>query len=309
MTPDYSFDPMEAQKVMPNPNDPYYRPQGLYYAHPAQQQQQQQQLNVPVSHHQQQHPLHQQQQQQGPSQYYSMPLPMQPQDGLLMENPYQVINQEMQPDPSYAVDLVTPITPHPAPMSSAQSSSSTTATNASLASVTKGKKKYPCPHAARFACTDTFTTSGHAARHGKKHTGEKNIHCPTCNKAFTRKDNMKQHERTHKNRDSISGPPPAKKRSDSIAASQASLADGNAEPEFEPMDTEDSGVGRATRPPMRRSGLTDVLLNFPPSDLSIDTSMASRPELDRKFSGGSLDGEGESPGLDALAMAASGLTG
>ncbi|KAK5104240.1 hypothetical protein LTS08_002127 [Lithohypha guttulata] len=57
--------------------------------------------------------------------------------------------------------------------------------------VSAGKKnKYP----------STFTTSGHAARHGKKHTGEKGVHCPVCDKAFTRKDNMKQHERTHKNR-------------------------------------------------------------------------------------------------------------
>ncbi|KAI4181921.1 MAG: hypothetical protein L6R41_006328 [Letrouitia leprolyta] len=61
------------------------------------------------------------------------------------------------------------------------------------------KKKFPCPHAAKFNCSDTFTTSGHASRHGKKHTGEKSVICPTCKKAFTRKDNMKQHERTHKN--------------------------------------------------------------------------------------------------------------
>ncbi|KAL8936231.1 MAG: hypothetical protein Q9216_005046 [Gyalolechia sp. 2 TL-2023] len=61
------------------------------------------------------------------------------------------------------------------------------------------KKKFPCPHASRFSCADTFTTSGHASRHGKKHTGEKSVICPTCKKAFTRKDNMKQHERTHKN--------------------------------------------------------------------------------------------------------------
>ncbi|KIW85708.1 hypothetical protein Z517_01100 [Fonsecaea pedrosoi CBS 271.37] len=60
------------------------------------------------------------------------------------------------------------------------------------------KNKYPCPYAQSHNCQATFTTSGHAARHGKKHTGEKGVHCPICNKAFTRKDNMKQHERTHK---------------------------------------------------------------------------------------------------------------
>ena len=65
---------------------------------------------------------------------------------------------------------------------------------------TKGlkKNKYPCPYAVSHGCSATFTTSGHAARHGKKHTGEKSVHCPVCNKAFTRKDNMKQHIRTHR---------------------------------------------------------------------------------------------------------------
>jgi hypothetical protein len=60
------------------------------------------------------------------------------------------------------------------------------------------KNKYPCPYAASHDCSSTFTTSGHAARHGKKHTGEKGVLCPICNKAFTRKDNMKQHKRTHR---------------------------------------------------------------------------------------------------------------
>lgn len=60
------------------------------------------------------------------------------------------------------------------------------------------KNKYPCPYAGSHGCSATFTTSGHAARHGKKHTGEKGVHCPICNKAFTRKDNMNQHIRTHR---------------------------------------------------------------------------------------------------------------
>lgn len=59
------------------------------------------------------------------------------------------------------------------------------------------KNQYPCPLAAQYSCKDYFTTSGHAARHAKKHTGKKDAICPDCRKAFTRKDNMEQHRRTH----------------------------------------------------------------------------------------------------------------
>ncbi|RMZ68999.1 c2h2 transcription factor [Pyrenophora seminiperda CCB06] len=59
------------------------------------------------------------------------------------------------------------------------------------------KNSYPCPMAKQYNCPDYFTTSGHAARHAKKHTGKKDAYCPECNKAFTRKDNMEQHRRTH----------------------------------------------------------------------------------------------------------------
>ncbi|QDS74607.1 hypothetical protein FKW77_008565 [Venturia effusa] len=72
----------------------------------------------------------------------------------------------------------------------------------STAASTKGgskKNSYPCPLAKQYGCTDYFTTSGHAARHAKKHTGKKDAFCPECNKAFTRKDNMEQHRRTHQN--------------------------------------------------------------------------------------------------------------
>lgn len=72
----------------------------------------------------------------------------------------------------------------------------------SAASNTKPQPKknhYPCPMAKQVNCTDSFTTSGHAARHAKKHTGKKDAFCPECNKAFTRKDNMEQHRRTHQN--------------------------------------------------------------------------------------------------------------
>lgn len=61
-------------------------------------------------------------------------------------------------------------------------------------------KKYPCQFAERLGCRDMFTTSGHASRHAKKHTGEKNVPCPRCPKKFARKDNMKQHLKTHETR-------------------------------------------------------------------------------------------------------------
>jgi len=61
------------------------------------------------------------------------------------------------------------------------------------------KKQFPCPLAKAFNCSEFLTTSGHAARHAKKHTGKKDAFCPECNKAFTRKDNMEQHRRTHQN--------------------------------------------------------------------------------------------------------------
>lgn len=90
-------------------------------------------------------------------------------------------------------DLAPPIEPSSRVL---YNSSTETTTTAAPPRVTKNK--YPCPYAVSHACTATFTTSGHAARHGKKHTGEKSVHCPICNKAFTRKDNMKQHRRTHR---------------------------------------------------------------------------------------------------------------
>ncbi|KAJ9660346.1 hypothetical protein H2198_002655 [Neophaeococcomyces mojaviensis] len=84
-------------------------------------------------------------------------------------------------------------------VSSNQPQTKTSPTSGAGNNNASGKKnKYPCPYAQSHNCSATFTTSGHAARHGKKHTGEKGVHCPICDKAFTRKDNMKQHERTHK---------------------------------------------------------------------------------------------------------------
>jgi hypothetical protein len=73
------------------------------------------------------------------------------------------------------------------------------ASNNNARPVVPKKNQYPCPLSKQFNCADYFTTSGHAARHAKKHTGKKDAFCPECNKAFTRKDNMEQHRRTHQN--------------------------------------------------------------------------------------------------------------
>ncbi|PWN94184.1 hypothetical protein FA10DRAFT_223554, partial [Acaromyces ingoldii] len=60
----------------------------------------------------------------------------------------------------------------------------------------KGKKRYPCAYE---GCEKTFSTSGHAARHHRIHTGQKPFHCtfPGCKAVFSRQDNSLQHYRTH----------------------------------------------------------------------------------------------------------------
>ncbi|KAG6242829.1 hypothetical protein E4U24_005603 [Claviceps purpurea] len=70
-------------------------------------------------------------------------------------------------------------------------------------------KRYPCRYRDTHGCEKTFTTSGHASRHSKIHTAEKAVQCtyPSCQKKFTRADNMKQHLETHykdRNRTTVS---------------------------------------------------------------------------------------------------------
>ncbi|MCJ1322108.1 hypothetical protein MMC15_007453 [Xylographa vitiligo] len=302
MTPTYPFDPLDQNKNHP-PSNVYsnYPATGPYYAPPRPQDVSQ----LP---------------------YYSH-IPIRSE--LLMDDPYPSLGPPLQTQFAYATsDLATPISPRstlqtPVAATSATAPSASTPTN----SVSKvGKKKYLCPHAARYNCTDTFTTSGHAARHGKKHTGEKNILCPTCNKAFTRKDNMKQHERTHKTGyGGGSGEPaaasptvahPSLRRTNPTPHSTTAASTPDMGSDME-VDEKEAGfdaepTNRPPRPTVRRSALTEGSeFSKPNSSLSIDTKLAehSRPNFDRTLSGGSQDGEGESPGLDALAMAASNLSG
>lgn len=294
MTPTYPFDPLDQNKGIQR--EPYYRSNGPYYAPQPQESIQQPYYNISNR------------------------------NDLLMEDVYPSLGPTLQTQFQYPVpDPSTPISPQSSlqtPVAATPSSLQTaSAPNTNGSKI--GKKKYPCPHAVRFSCTDTFTTSGHAARHGKKHTGEKNIICPTCNKAFTRKDNMKQHERTHKvtGQDVAPSSPtatdtPARraKGSKTQSTTAGSTPQMSADMEMEEQESEFLGDAtiRATRPQTHRAGVTEELqyshLN---SNLIIDTALAenSRPNFERTFSGGSQDGEGESPGLDALAMAASGLSG
>ncbi|KAI9686458.1 MAG: hypothetical protein M1820_010617 [Bogoriella megaspora] len=150
------------------------------------------------------------------------------------------------------------------------------------------KNQYPCPMAKQFGCTDYFTTSGHAARHAKKHTGKKDAFCPECNKAFTRKDNMEQHRRTHQNgRGTASGETRAKKAKAQMrrtkSSSVASASGMAAQAPMAPM--------QASRPQLHRANYTNSLEYQSPMTLGGDYSPLT-PSI--------------SHGLDTLAIAASG---
>ena len=137
----------------------------------------------------------------------------------------------------------------PAVTSAPTSVQATTSPTTNSAPPTGKKNKYPCPYAQSHNCHSTFTTSGHAARHGKKHTGEKGVHCPICNKAFTRKDNMKQHERTHKGQSTSSS-----NSDDSTRKSKAAMTkDAQKAKQIKKMDsisTEDSRRSSLIRSPL-----------------------------------------------------------
>ncbi|EXJ77745.1 hypothetical protein A1O3_09974 [Capronia epimyces CBS 606.96] len=126
-----------------------------------------------------------------PDQFSSKQIPS------MMPAQYPLVPAPLQPGPAHLPSVTSASAPVPLTTSapSIQTRDSPSATSPGSVK----KNKYPCPYAQSHNCQASFTTSGHAARHGKKHTGEKGVHCPICNKAFTRKDNMKQHERTHKN--------------------------------------------------------------------------------------------------------------
>ena len=168
----------------------------------------------------------------------------------------------------------------PTPSSSSKSNSHLPAST--LAADTPPKKnKYPCPYASSHRCAATFTTSGHAARHGKKHTGEKGVHCPVCNKAFTRKDNMKQHERTHKG-----------------SASGSNSDDTNHRRSKAAM-TKDAARAKKASADVHQSSSNDGLIHSPLSAVaSIDRSVMGTPLLPedhRRYDDATIAGDADAP--------------
>lgn len=149
--------------------------------------------------------------------------------GMMLVNPMQDPTMHFQSKHNGAFQPM----PSPAPTSNASTHPPTSAPDVqqsqqqSQQQPPQKKNKYPCPYANSHGCLATFTTSGHAARHGKKHTGEKGVHCPTCGKAFTRKDNMKQHERTHKNPASATNSSDESRKTTKAAVTKAAVAERN----------------------------------------------------------------------------------
>jgi hypothetical protein len=134
-----------------------------------------------------------QQTQQDPISNYP-PIPQQQHAGV--NYTYPAPPHSIAPQPSLYQQQPAP-PPPPSDIDSRPPQPSSSSTSNSKGS--SKKNSYPCPLAKQYNCQDYFTTSGHAARHAKKHTGKKDAFCPECNKAFTRKDNMEQHRRTHQN--------------------------------------------------------------------------------------------------------------
>jgi hypothetical protein len=196
------------------------------------------------------------------------------------------------------------------------------------------KNQYPCPLAKVYNCSDYFTTSGHAARHAKKHTGKKDAFCPECNKAFTRKDNMEQHRRTHQNvrgpsksstdarvkkstkpvpRKSVSGPleAAAVAQLEDHSTQQQQLPQHQFQSSQQPiMSTSPYYINPDPIPPLPQPILSDFNTrpplyhrsNYPSSldYLPAQTSLVQDPDLHYSY-----PSPGLSNGLDTLALAAS----
>lgn len=192
----------------------------------------------------------------------------------------------------------------------------------------KKKNKFPCPEW-RNGCTDLFTTSGHAARHGKKHSGEKNVVCPVCNKAFTRKDNMKQHQRTHESGrcSSLKGKPKGeprlkrtrqkqqveqrqRQRTSSTVSIQSSMPSTDQHIESHPASSSRTSYRYPTPP--TRDAFQDLSLRSSRDSQSHDTTDNTQSRSEDvsavRYQTSPSCSRPLSAGLDVLAIAASGVS-
>lgn len=212
-----------------------------------------------------------------------------------LNSPYPHLAQVSLPyhpaQPAYYVQQQDHVPPPPPPQQAA-----------AAGNVRPKKNSYPCPMAKAFACRDYFTTSGHAARHAKKHTGKKDAFCPECNKAFTRKDNMEQHRRTHQSgRGSSKGSDRDAKR-----ARQKSTS---SRPPISPLQKPKPEMTRSVSmvdPSLPVSPTGSYMTPVQPSESFADYTQRSYPDptayaMTHGYNPGSSYG-----GLDALAIAASG---
>lgn len=109
---------------------------------------------------------------------------------------------------------------------------------------------------------------------------------------------MKQHERTHKNptikNGSVAGSPVIASAKGSRRASSSAGADAmDVDSDSGSRGMDQSRAGRVARPKMQRSELSEIM-----EGLDRENGVIKDEDVD-------ADGEGESPGLDALATAAS----
>ncbi|RMZ78921.1 hypothetical protein DV737_g3671, partial [Chaetothyriales sp. CBS 132003] len=205
-------------------------------------------------------------------------VPVKPGDGLPSIQQYSILPGLAQTDMAPLASAAASHNPSAFPPPAAPPAKASPSLNHS-----SGKKnKYPCPYAQSHDCVATFTTSGHAARHGKKHTGEKGVHCPICKKAFTRKDNMKQHERTHK------------------ASASSSASDDASTRRSKAVLTREAQKNRAAKQDSVNSEPTPQSVSVPliPSPLSQSMSRAtSNPERSVGYEDPSLYPEPTNPSL------------
>ncbi|KAM5453892.1 transcriptional repressor [Microsporum audouinii] len=164
---------------------------------------------------------------------------------------------------------------------------------------TTKKNKHACPYAASHGCPATFTTSGHAARHGKKHTGEKRVHCPVCNKAFTRKDNMKQHQRTHRE----SGADTDFEGQDQNVSDAAYSQSPGSSIAYPPAYDPDASMNPRYSQHRRHSSRSATSYDTSPRYLSRELADPLDPEDERRRRSSAYRSDSVSSGLDSLAIA------